>query len=44
MEHTIQNSENTLESVWAAFRETDRQMQETDRRMQETDRKFSDEK
>ena len=36
------NQKATLESVWAAFRETDRRMKETDRQMQETDRRMKE--
>lgn len=36
------NSTNTLEEVWALFRETDRRFQDTDRKMQDTDRQLKE--
>ena len=49
MSKLSKNSAPTYESVWAAFKETDRKMQETfmqmketDRQMQETDRKIKE--
>jgi len=36
------NTQQTIDEIWALFRETDRKFQDTDRKFQDTDRKFQD--